>query len=109
MSAKSNGDTKGSDMAKKKSAKKTPKQQSTARPKKNTAEQPANPTPTEASRRRESPKRTGRRGPRPLDPKDDFQTPVKDEAAQGEPIFPETAPAARKPRQPRLPQMEDPQ
>ena len=49
-------------------------------------------------------KKTGKRGPMPLDPVDDFNQPT-----QGEPLFPEkeTAAPARKPRQPRLPQMED--
>lgn len=54
-----------------------------------------------------APKRTGRRGPLPLDPKEDFSAPVKAAPVEGEPIFPETP--AKKPRQARLPQMDDPQ
>jgi len=46
-----------------------------------------------------APKRTGKRGVRPLDAAEDFETPVKKE--------PETE--TKKPRQARLPQMEDPE
>lgn len=46
-----------------------------------------------------APKRTGKRGVRPLDAAEDFETPVKKE--------PEAE--TKKPRQARLPQMEDPQ
>ena len=103
----------------KKSGKKNPKKSATKKssPKPSTA-QPSNPSPappsTEPSgRRRESPKKSGKRGPRPLDPADDFQQPVKAEASSngeqpvGEPLFPESP--AKKPRQPRLPTMEDPE
>ena len=72
----------------KKAVKKNPKPR-TRKEKPADAASPSNPPPAQPEgRRRESPKRTGRRGPRPLDPKDDFQTPVKNEAAPGEPLFP---------------------
>lgn len=93
-------------MGKKKQGKKSPKPKAR---KERPAEAPVDPNPQppeglkEEGRRRESPKRTGRRGPRPLDPADDFQQPTK----AGEPLFPEKA--AKKPRQARLPQMDDPQ
>lgn len=56
-----------------------------------------------------APKRTGRRGPPPLDPTEDFSAPEKVAPVEGEPIFPEETAPPKKPRQARLPQMEDAQ
>lgn len=47
------------------------------------------------------PKRTGKRGIKPLDAAEDFETPTKKE--------PEAEVEVKKPRQARLPQMEDPE
>jgi len=53
-----------------------------------------------ASLPKHAPKRTGKRGIKPLDAAEDFDTPVKKEPEEVE---------VKKPRQARLPQMEDPQ
>src|SRR5438445_11773808 len=98
-------------MAKKE--KKSPKKATKKSSPKPSSEPPSNPAPEQPSepsegRRMAHAKRSGKRGPMPLDPLDDFQAPVKANGEQvGEPLFPEAP--VKKPRQPRLPTMEDPE
>jgi hypothetical protein len=77
-------------MAKKaKAPKKSATKKASAKP---SSEQPSNPSPAPpsepAGRRREFAKKTGKRGPRPLNPQTDFDNPTTVAPTPGEPLFP---------------------